>query len=127
MNELRKITIDEVMEKVKFLPNEFVIEDWPYGRTNKCQMKFTIETHKNGKQQRMVKQSCYNGKWNKPKKTTYAFKSMLISFEGKIGRLDISPYGSIAIRLEDSSFGESNFYDEEFNKILTWLKTVDQI
>jgi len=53
----------------------YIIEDYPYGRSRRCKRKVWIETDPKGKKgDRLVSrtQNPENGRWNKPKKSTYA-------------------------------------------------------
>ena len=114
-NEVKQIELEDVLN-AKRLPDSVTIEDWPYGRTKRCIMEFSVETHKTGKQ-RMVRQSTFNGRVNKPKKKTYAMRVFLIEIDDKIGRLELSQYGVASVYMESSGYGSATFYDDDMKKL----------
>lgn len=59
----------------------FVVADYPYGFTLRCQMRCWIETNKKG--QRYVTQTSNpkSGGWNKPKASTYSHLGVMYQTE----------------------------------------------
>lgn len=75
-----------------------VVDDWPWGRKQRCKMSFSVETNRRG--ERFVKQSGMNGRMNKPKVGTYTTRVKIIEIDGKIGHVEWhAGSGSFGIRL----------------------------
>jgi len=105
--------LDDLLN-AKLLPDDFTIEDWPYGRSKRCSMHFWIEPNKKGDKMRMVKQSTFNGRTNKPKKCTYAEAVVMLEIDGKVFHVEFSTYGMATIYPQDSQYVSVSFYDNEF-------------
>jgi hypothetical protein len=89
-----------------------VVNDWPWGRKQRCEMSFSVETNRRG--ERFVKQSRFNGRMNKPKAGTYATRVKIIEIDGKIEHVEWhAGSGSFGIRLEDGSYLSKTFFDSE--------------
>jgi len=111
------LTLQDVLT-AKRLGREVVIEDWPYGRSKRCIMKFSVEIK--GKYERMVKQSIFNGRANKPKKETYAKKVFFIEIDGKIGRVEFAKdFPFVNVYMEDSSFVGVNFHNADYDVLVS--------
>ena len=98
------------------LGDDHVVEDWPWGRKQTCQMHFSVESSNRG--ERLVKQSTFKGRVNKPKKTTYASRVKIIEIDGKIGHVELTKTMShVGVRMQDGQFKESTFWDDDAKKI----------
>lgn len=114
--EFLEVELEDLLE-CEILPDAVEIDDWPYGRRKRCIMKFSIETK--GNKQRMVKQSIFNGRPNKPKRATYASRVFLIKIDEKIGRVEFAKnYSMVSVYMEDSRFTAKTFHtDIEFQTL----------
>jgi hypothetical protein len=98
------------------LGTDHVIDDWPWGSRKTCKMHFSVESTNRG--ERLVKQSTFNGRVNKPKKTTYASRVKIIEIDGKIGHVELTKSMShVGVRMQDGSYKEATFWDEDAKKI----------
>ena len=52
--------------------NPHIVNDYPYGYSLRCIMRYWIETTKRGQRSCRQSQNPKTGKWNKPKKSTYS-------------------------------------------------------
>ena len=95
------------------LGTEHIVPDWPWGRKERCEMRFSVESHpKRG--ERLVKQSRKNGRTYKPKATTYATRVKIIRIDGKIGHVVWNKmYGHFGVSMEDGKIASMTFFDEE--------------
>jgi hypothetical protein len=101
----------------KNLGNDYTVEDWPWGRQQRCSMHFFVESTKNG--ERFVKQSTFKGRTNKPKKATYASRVTIIEIDGKIGRVEWSKsYNHVGVYIEDGRYDNVTFFDEPGKKVV---------
>lgn len=84
------------MKILEIQPTEespYIIEDYPYGYTQRTQMKVWVETTKRG--QRTVRQTLNprTQKWNKPKKSTYSNIFLAgLNDEGHVKFVGVSMY-----------------------------------
>lgn len=93
------------------LGTDYVVEDWPWGRKQRCSMHFFVESNKRG--ERFVKQSTFEGRTNKPKTATYADRVTLIEMDGKVGRVEWSASYQLAkVRMEDGKYPEATFFED---------------
>lgn len=79
----------------KCFDSAHVIKEWPWGFRMKTEARFWIETTKHG--DRFVKQTLNpkNGKWCKPKKSTYESVMVLTQDDdNKMSRISIGKYDS---------------------------------
>lgn len=92
---------------------DHTVDDWPWGRKQRCSMHFFVETHpKRG--QRFVKQSTFKGRVNKPKTSTYASRVKIIELDGKIGHIEFNEqYSMCAVLIEDGKYLGITFHDDE--------------
>ncbi len=94
------------------LGEDYTVNDWPWGRKQRCSMHFFVETTKRG--QRFVKQSTMNNKTYKPKKSTYCDRIKLILIDGKIGHISWhNAYKHFGVDIEDGRYASATFFDEE--------------
>lgn len=71
----------------------YLVEDYPYGFRLRTQIRYWVETTKSG--DRMVSQTLNpkTGRWNKPKKSTYApVLFLFIDEKGHVSRASLSSY-----------------------------------
>ena len=103
--------LDDVLE-AKDLGRDHTVDDWPWGRKQRCSMHFFVESNKRG--ERLVKQSTMNGRRNMPKKKTYATKVKVVEIDGKIGHVEWSAdYGMFGVTIQDGKYASQTFYDTE--------------
>ena len=103
--------LQDVME-AKDLGEDYTVDDWPWGRKQRCSMRFFVETTKRG--QRFVKQSTMNERTYKPKKTTYCDRVRIILIDDKIGHVSWNNnYKHFGVDIEDGKYTSVTFYDEE--------------
>lgn len=96
----------------KDLGTEHVVDDWPWGRQQRCTMSFLVEKNKRG--ERFVKQSRMKGRTYKPKTGTYATRVKIIEIDGKIGHVRWDKrYGGFGVSIEDGKYYSKVFYDYE--------------
>lgn len=95
------------------LGEDHTVDDWPWGRKQRCSMRFFIETNpKRG--QRFVKQSTMNDRTYKPKKTTYSDRVKIVKIDGKIGYLSWHKnYKHMGINIEDGKYASVTFFDDD--------------
>jgi hypothetical protein len=106
-----QLEMDDVLA-AKDLGEDHVVEDWPWGRKQRCSMHFYVETTKRG--QRFCKQSTFKGRVNKAKCSTYASRVTIVEIDGKIGQLELTASMShVGVRMQDGRYLESTFFDEE--------------
>ena len=103
-------TLEDVLEATD-LGKDHVVDDWPWGRKQRCSMHFFVEVNKRG--ERFVKQSTFNGRTYKPKASTYSTKVSIVEIDGKIGHVEWTKYGIFAIYIEDGKYLTQNFFDED--------------
>ncbi len=107
----------------------FVIADYPFGFTKRCQKRVWIETNKRG--QRLVEQTSnpdVEGAWNKPKKSNY-FPILVMHTVGGEGKdadyVTHSSLGMYATATEEQAFrdkfGAEAFADDYRTKTLELL------
>ena len=101
----------EDLLKAKIFGKDHVVEDWPWGRKQRCSMHFSIEKNKRG--ERFVKQSTFKGRTYKPKRSTYALEMVIVEVNGKIGYVSSTMYGSVGIDIEDGKYLSATFFDED--------------
>lgn len=107
-----ELELSDVLE-AKDLGTDHTVEDWPWGRKQRCSMHFFVESHpKRG--ERFVKQSTMNGRTNKPKLSTYTGRVKIIEIDGKIGHVELNVYYEIVnVYMEDGKYrGKPYFHDE---------------
>jgi hypothetical protein len=103
--------MDDVLEATD-LGKDHVVDDWPYGRTKRCSMHFSVESNKRG--ERFVKQSTFNGRVNKPKNSTYSTQVTIVEIDGKIGHVEWSEgYQMFSVYIEDGKYLNPTFHDED--------------
>jgi hypothetical protein len=111
-----KIMLEPEMDDVlaaKNLGSDHVVEDWPWGRKQRCIMHFFVES-KNKKGQRFVKQSTFKGRTNKPKTATYSTQVTIIEIDGKIGHVEWNAgYQMLSVYIEDGKYLNPTFHDEQ--------------
>ena len=94
------------------LGHEHVVDDWPWGRKQRCSMHFFVESNKRG--ERFVKQSTFRGRTNKAKTATYSSQVKLIELDGKIGHVEWHEgYQMFSVYIEDGKYLNPTFHDEE--------------
>jgi hypothetical protein len=94
------------------LGKDHVVEDWPWGRKQRCSMHFFVESNKRG--ERFVKQSTFKGRTYKPKASTYSTQVTIIELDGKIGRAEWSEgYQLLRVQMEDGKYLEATFFEED--------------
>ena len=94
------------------LGEDYTVNDWPWGRKQRCSMHFFVETTKRG--QRFVKQSTMNTKTYKPKKSTYCDRVKIILIDGKIGHISShNNYKHFGVNIEDGQYASVTFFDQE--------------
>jgi len=71
----------------------YLVDDYPYGARLRCQIRYWIESGKDGRQ-RFVSQTCNpkTGKWNNPKKSTYS-EVMVMTIDSR-GHISYTALGS---------------------------------
>lgn len=90
----------------------YVVDDWPWGRKQRCTMSFTVEKNKHG--DRFVKQSRFKGQIYTPKKGTYTTRVKIIKIDGKIGHVKWNDsYGHFGVSLEDGRYFSKIFFGDE--------------
>lgn len=94
------------------LGEDYTVDDWPWGRKQRCSMRFFVETTKRG--QRFVKQSTMNERTYKPKKSTYCDRVRIILIDGKIGHISWNNnYKHFGVDIEDGKYASVTFFDDE--------------
>lgn len=94
------------------LGEDHTVDDWPWGRKQRCSMRFFVETTNRG--QRFVKQSTMNNRTYKPKKSTYCDRVKIILIDGKIGHVSWhNSYKHFGVNIEDGKYASVTFFDEE--------------
>ena len=74
----------------------FVVDDYPYGFKLRTTIRFWIETTKAGQRSVAQTKNPKNGRWNTPKKSTYApIKVMGLNEKGHVDFDGISEYASL--------------------------------
>jgi len=105
----------------------YLVEDYPYGFRLRCQIRFWIETNKNGS--RVVSQTSNPKKpglvWNKPKASTYTpLRVLFIDENGHVVNEALSFYADSAkIAAFEAAFGEALTSDRD-QKVLTLMKVM---
>lgn len=99
------------------LGHEHVVDDWPWGRKQRCSMHFFVESHpKRG--ERFVKQSTMKGRTYKPKTSTYCGQVKIIELDGTIGHVEWSKsYFMFSVYMEAQKYCIANFHDEEATEL----------
>lgn len=97
------------------LGDDHTVDDWPWGRKQRCSMHFFVERSKRG--ERFVKQSTMNGRTYKPKRSTYQTKVKIIELDGKIGHVSWNMYGMFGVNIEDGKYLSVTFYDDDARKL----------
>ena len=96
----------------KDLGTDHVINDWPWGRKQKCSMHFYVESNKRG--QRFCKQSTFDGRTNKAKCNTYTSRVRLVEIDGRMGHVSWhKAYGHFGVDIEDGRYASKTFFDED--------------
>lgn len=94
------------------LGTEHQVDDWPWGRKQRCTMNFFVEKNKRG--ERFVKQSRFAGQLYKPKAGIYATRVKIIKIDGKIGHVKWNnSYGHFGVSLEDGKYFDKIFHGYE--------------
>jgi len=107
-----QLEMDDILTKATDLGDDCTIEGWPWGRKQKCTMHFFVESGKKG--QRFVKQSTFNGRTYKPKRSTYASQVTIIKIDDKIGRAEWNEgYQLLRVKMEDGKYLESTFFEDD--------------
>lgn len=106
--------VEDVL-KATDLGDDHTVEDWPWGRKQRCSMHFFVESR--GNKQRFVKQSTMNGRTYKPKRSTYQNKVKIIELDGKIGHVTWNVYGMFTVNIEDGKYLSKTFFDEDAAKL----------
>lgn len=110
-----ELELDDVLGAID-LGDCHEVEDWPWGRKQSCQMKFSVESTNRG--ERLVKQSTFKGKVYKAKKTTYASRVKIIEIDGKVGHVELTKTMShVGVRMQDGKYKEATFWDDEAKQI----------
>lgn len=98
------------------LGTNHVVDNWPWGRKQRCTMSFLVEKNKRG--ERFVKQSRFNGRMYKPKAGTYATRVKIIEIDGKIGHVKWHDgYGHFGVSIEDGRYFDKIFFDDEAKEL----------
>jgi hypothetical protein len=98
-----------------------VVDDWPYGRDNRCIMVFSIEKKQPG-MERFVKQSTFNDRTNKPKKATYARAVQIIEVDGFIGRVELAKhFPMISVYMENGKYNNVSFHEDEAKPLFDYF------
>ena len=105
-----EVELEDALE-AKVLGNDYTVEDWPWGRKQRCSMHFFIETNKRG--QRYVKQSTMKGRTYKPKASTYDLRVIIVEIDGKVGNIGLTRSGFVSVHIEDGKYLEANFWDAD--------------
>lgn len=108
--------LSDVLEAID-LGKDHVVEDWPWGRKQRCTMHFYVGVDpKRG--ERFVKQSTMNGRTFKPKKATYATAIKIVMIGDRIGHVTWhKDYGHFGIDIEDSKYASRTFFDTEAEQL----------
>lgn len=111
MTDLIKLTLEDIMN-VENLGQDHTVNDWPWGRKERCRMRFWIESTQQG--ERFVRQSSKGGHVYKPKKSTFTTQATLIRIDDKIGHVEWNVnYRIFGVTMEDSSYSPVTFFDDE--------------
>lgn len=105
----------------------YVVDDYPYGFRLRTQIRYWIETTKNG--DRFVSQTLNpkTGAWNKPKKSTYSDAGALfLNDEGHVKWTGITPYSKPEEIAEFEAATEGNLSESQ-RKAIIRLKAVLKI
>ena len=103
--------------KATDLGTEHVVDDWPWGRQQRCTMSFFVEEN-NKRGERLVKQSKMNGRFYKPKTGTYATRVKIVEIDGKIGHVRWSNmHGIFEVNIEDGKYCSKTFFDDEAKQL----------
>ena len=108
-NVICQVELEDVLEAID-LGTDYTVEDWPWGRKQRCSMHFYVESNKRG--QRLVKQSTLNGRTYKPKARTYSSRVTIIEILGKIGHVEMSDY-MVGVYVQDSKFSGASFFEAD--------------
>ena len=123
----------KLLYNAKCFDTAYVVEDWPWGYTLKTEARFWIETTKNG--DRLCKQTLNpkNGRWCKPKKSTYECVAVLaITDEGKVTYVGLGKYSAtqdkIADVLETIDFEKlTNEQKKQICQLNAWAEVMDNV
>ena len=91
---------------------DFTVNDWPWGRKERCRMHFWIESTQRG--ERLIRQSSKGGWVFKPKKSTYTTQATLIRIDDKIGHVEWNVnYKIFGVTMEDGAYVPVTFFNDE--------------
>lgn len=111
-----EIELEDVLRATDLGTNH-VVDDWPWGRKQRCSMHFFVEFQPyHG--ERFVKQSTFKGRTYKPKLATYATCVKIIELDGKIGHVEYNAiYGTFNIYIEDGKYRGPAFFEDEAKRL----------
>ena len=121
------------MQILEIQPTEaapYLVADYPYGFRLRCQIRYWIETTKNG--QRFVSQTLNpkNQRWNKPKKSTYA-QIMLMGLDEKnyVTYTAISMYSLEEAKKFQEKYGQylSEYQKTELQNMIKMLEVYSKV
>jgi len=107
-----------------------VIDGWPFGRQQRCQAEFAIETTHRGERvrRRTSKPGSNPPMWNKPKRTTYATQCAIC--DGDDGKtwlvMHSRGWGQIHIKMGTFQHATTLFegdHDDRYTKMLDLLNS----
>lgn len=110
--DLIKLTLEDIMN-AENLGDDHTVNDWPWGRKERCRMHFWIESEAR-RGERFVRQSSKGGEVFKPKKSTFTTQATLIRIDNKVGHVEWNVnYRVFEVTMEDSSYMPVTFFGDE--------------
>ena len=109
---------------------EAEFDDWPFGR-HRCKCRFTVETGKRGQRVARVTENKTRTGWNKPKRTTYAPRFVIVDgSDGKTYLLSLGTYSpSVVIWMSDCQHTAETVYSdgdpERYRELAELIKAVE--
>ena len=122
-NGRKIVELKDVLE-AKILGSDVTIDDWPYGRSKRCQMHFWVEIHKSNKKERLMKQSTFNGRINKPKKDVYCKRCLILEIDEMLCHVHFNQYGTVRVSFENGKYATVYFHDTDFAAVL-WNELIN--
>ena len=96
---MSELTVEDV-KQAKDLGKDITIENWPFGRKQRCSMHFFVEVGKKG--ERLVRQSTMDGRTYKPKKSTYTTSVKIVELNSKTCHIEWDKnYGMLTVCKHD--------------------------
>ena len=108
----------------------YVVGDYPYGFRLRTQIRYWVETTKNG--QRLVSQTRdpRNGRWNRPKASTYSNIVLAgLDERNRVVNLGISTYSLDEARAYQENYGRylSDYQGKELTNMIKLLEVYGQV